>query len=399
MKIGFLHPDLGIGGAERLVCDCALALKDEGHDVTIVTAHHEPTHCFPETVDGRIPVKVYGDWMPRHILRRLYAFFAYLRMIYCAIVMCIFHKYDLIIVDQVSIPVPLLKWKFKKVIFYCHFPDKLLCTNRSFIKRIYRAPLDWLEEKTTGAANVILVNSEFTLQTFKKHFPSITKEPKVLYPTFFIDTEAVQTADTSVLDAELLEPDTPILLSINRFERKKNIMLALEAFNSVADTYPRAKLVLAGGYDVRVHENVEVHAELVEKTKEYDLEDRVFFYKSFSNEAKNALLKTAHILIYTPDNEHFGIVPLEAMASGVPVLAANTGGPLETVHPMKTGLLSDTDVETFSRSLDTLMSMFSNENIYKEFAFSCVERVQNLFSFESFQERLATEVDELYSLE
>jgi alpha-1,3/alpha-1,6-mannosyltransferase len=44
-------------------------------------------------------------------------------------------------------------------------------------------------------------------------------------------------------------------------------------------------------------------------------------------------------LIYTPTNEHFGIVPLEAMLAGVPVLATNTGGPLETIYDGRTGWL------------------------------------------------------------
>ena len=35
MKIAFLHPDLGIGGAERLVVDAAVALKQEGHEITM----------------------------------------------------------------------------------------------------------------------------------------------------------------------------------------------------------------------------------------------------------------------------------------------------------------------------------------------------------------------------
>ena len=52
MKIVFLHPDLGIGGAERLVCDAALALKEKGHKVSFCTTYHNPDHCFPETRDG-----------------------------------------------------------------------------------------------------------------------------------------------------------------------------------------------------------------------------------------------------------------------------------------------------------------------------------------------------------
>jgi len=54
---------------------------------------------------------------------------------------------------------------------------------------------------------------------------------------------------------------------------------------------------------------------------------------------KGRLLHSASILIYTPTNEHFGIVPLEAMLAGVPVLATNTGGPLETIYDGRTGWL------------------------------------------------------------
>ena len=60
-----------------------------------------------------------------------------------------------------------------------------------------------------------------------------------------------------------------MLLSINRFERKKNIGLAIEAFaklhqsNAVsAGTLEQTQLVIAGGYDERVHENKEHYQEL-----------------------------------------------------------------------------------------------------------------------------------------
>lgn len=36
LRIAFLHPDLGIGGAERLIVDAAVALKQRGHDVTML---------------------------------------------------------------------------------------------------------------------------------------------------------------------------------------------------------------------------------------------------------------------------------------------------------------------------------------------------------------------------
>lgn len=53
--IVFLHPDLGIGGAERLVVDAAVGLQNRGHKVVIFTSHCDPTHCFDEARDGMFP--------------------------------------------------------------------------------------------------------------------------------------------------------------------------------------------------------------------------------------------------------------------------------------------------------------------------------------------------------
>jgi alpha-1,3/alpha-1,6-mannosyltransferase len=49
----FFHPDLGIGGAERLVIDAAVGLQSRGHKVTIFTSHCDPQHCFDEARDGK----------------------------------------------------------------------------------------------------------------------------------------------------------------------------------------------------------------------------------------------------------------------------------------------------------------------------------------------------------
>jgi len=164
VRVVFLHPDLGIGGAERAVIDAALALKSSSHSVEFVTAHHDPDHCFPETRDGTVKVTAVGDWLPRSVLGRFYALCAYLRMIYAAIYLVFFSriKYDVVFCDQISACIPVLRVGRAKVLFYCHFPDMLLTQRRSFLKRLYRAPIDRLEELTTGMAHVVLVNSKFT---------------------------------------------------------------------------------------------------------------------------------------------------------------------------------------------------------------------------------------------
>ena len=152
VRVAFVHPDLGIGGAERLVVDAGLALKSRGHDVHYFTAHHNRSHCFEETRNGLLEVTPIGDWLPRNCLGYFSAFWAYVRMTYVCIYLVFFSNLrpDVVFCDQVSVGIPILKLGKARIVFYCHFPDLLLTQRKSILKKIYRAPLDWLEEVTTG---------------------------------------------------------------------------------------------------------------------------------------------------------------------------------------------------------------------------------------------------------
>lgn len=67
---------------------------------------------------------------------------------------------------------------------------------------------------------------------------------------------------------------------------------------------------------------------------------QVLFLLNFTTSQRTALLLSSSTLalLYTPANEHFGIVPVEAMACGIPVLACNSGGPTESVLDPDFGL-------------------------------------------------------------
>ena len=152
VRVAFIHPDLGIGGAERLVVDAGLALKSHGHEVHYFTSHHDKSHCFEETRNGSLSVTCVGDWLPRHCFGYFYAFWAYIRMIYVSFYLIFFSSWrmDVIFCDQVSACIPVLKLSKSRVVFYCHFPDMLLTQRNGFFKKMYRALLDSLEEVTTG---------------------------------------------------------------------------------------------------------------------------------------------------------------------------------------------------------------------------------------------------------
>ena len=96
---------------------------------------------------------------------------------------------------------------------------------------------------------------------------------------------------------------------------------------------------MAGGWDPRVVENVEHEQELRKEAKDCGIESNVAFLKSISNDARLLLLEKTEALLYTPENEHFGIVPVEAMYMKCIVLACNSGGPKESLKDGVTGFL------------------------------------------------------------
>lgn len=69
----------------------------------------------------------------------------------------IFHFVLLFLPPQVSVCIPVLRLSRhrKKVLFYCHFPDQLLTQRTSAMKKLYRAPIDFVEERTTGMADMV----------------------------------------------------------------------------------------------------------------------------------------------------------------------------------------------------------------------------------------------------
>ncbi|TQD80319.1 hypothetical protein C1H46_034117 [Malus baccata] len=125
LNVAIIHPDLGIG-------------------------------IFPVTT-------VYGAFLPRHIFYRLHALCAYIWCLFVALCMLfLWPLFDVILADQVSVVIPLLKLKKATKVF---------------------APISC--ELLSGMADKILVNSKLTASMFAKKFKHLDARgigPAVLYP-------------------------------------------------------------------------------------------------------------------------------------------------------------------------------------------------------------------------
>lgn len=170
---------------------------------------------------------------------------------------------------------------------------------------------------------------------------------------------------------------------------------------------------MTGGYDSRLIENVECLKELQQLAGSLSLKSEtiqgqadlaridtdvsVVFLPSVPDAVKQTLLDTTTLLLYTPRNEHFGIVPLEAMLNEVPVLAANEGGPLETVVEGETGWLRDVaKTEDWTAVMDKVVTMKrSDPQSLAAMGKSGKARVQDKFSKKEMAIRLDDALDRL----
>lgn len=122
-------------------------------------------------------------------------------------------------------------------------------------------------------------------------------------------------------------------LSVNRLYYHKRVKMQIEAFSKL----PNEKLVIVGCYEDAVH--FKDYAKDVMKLKEKT--DNVEILSWVSAKELLALYAKCKGFVATAMDEDFGITPVEAMASGKPVVASNEGGYKETVVDGKTGILID----------------------------------------------------------
>jgi alpha-1,3/alpha-1,6-mannosyltransferase len=152
---------------------------------------------------GTLDVKVLGNTVfPTHVFGRFAILCAILRQLHLSLIL-LFSKHrpphDILIIDQLSTSIPLLRTQYP-ILFYCHFPDKLLARGReSVLKRIYRRPFDWIEEVTTDLADAIVVNSLYTKGVFKEAFPGIEQSPDVIYPCVDVNPQLERAPEGNAL--------------------------------------------------------------------------------------------------------------------------------------------------------------------------------------------------------
>ena len=134
--------------------------------------------------------------------------------------------------------------------------------------------------------------------------------------------------------AEPRAPDLHRVVIVTRLVERKGVGNVIEALAEVPDT----ELVVAGGAERRALEDDPEARRLRRLARKHAVGDRVHLLGAIDRRSVPRLLRSADVVACVPWYEPFGIVPLEAAACGVPVVASAVGGLIDTVVDGVTGV-------------------------------------------------------------
>ena len=263
--------------------------------------------------------------------------------------------------------------KHKPNIYYCHSPVRVFFDlyeifkkRQSFAKRLFFVLWAYLHrsilKKYARHIEKFLCNSENTKKRIKKYYG---RDAHILYP--YVDCSKYR-----------YKKNGDFWLSVNRLYPEKRVEMQIEVFRRL----PNERLIIIGGYARGDHaekylnkitylpNNIEIKGQIGEK----ELIELYANCKAF---------------ITTALDEDFGITPLEAMASGKPVVAVNQGGYKETVIDGKTGKLVKADVDEL---IGAVKEIRKNPKKYRK---DCEKQAEK-FDLAIFTKKLKEEINKQY---
>lgn len=329
MKVTLLIGSLTGGGAERVVCNLANYLADQGHEITVLTVSDKQTY---EIKDNVRHVVLYGESkskLPHMIINviRLYRMNHYFRK--------------------------------ENVDIYITFLPKLtkfILAQRRFIK----CPIILAERADPGT---FCNRSEKNRKMFKKYYPHAdgyifqTKDARDYYEAQGIDVKS-SVVIPNAINPEFIKPQykgerRKAIVGAGRLTKQKNFSLLIRAFSEVSKQYPE--------YNLEIYGEGPLKGDLINEAQALGIAEKVKFQGYVKNLGDR--IQDATLFVLSSDFEGMPNALMEAMALGLPVISTDcpAGGSKFLIEEKKNGLLVPINDE--KKLTEAMMEILSDKKL------------------------------------
>lgn len=163
-----------------------------------------------------------------------------------------------------------------------------------------------------------------------------------------IELEPYRRADGEIIRAERGWNEDRVMISVGRLAAEKNWKTLLKAGEIVLGEHPNLRIVLIGDGPERDH--------LEEYVDELGIRERVEFIGKVPFDEVPGYLKAADFFGFSSLSETQGLVSLEALAAGLPVVAINATGTRDVVEDGVVGLLTENSSDALAEAIHRLLS-------------------------------------------
>ncbi len=233
--------------------------------------------------------------------------------------------------------------------------------------------IDDAERSLINEATHLIVCSRFMANEVQAFFHASPSRIDVVPNGVNIDSLSNHRTDDDLeaFRANYAEPDDLIVFTVTRLVHEKGVHRLLEAAPRIFAACPQARIIVAGkGPEAK---------NLMSQVEQSGVSDRVNFVGFVSDEERNSFYKIATCAVFPSLYEPFGIVALEAMGLGCPVIVSDVGGLSEIIKHGENGLTIYPD--NAESAAWGILHILQNPALAQEFAREAHDYVEEIFNW------------------
>jgi len=348
LKIAVFHPRFDkVGGAELFIVKIAAELRRLGHQVDVFGVRVNPIFKEVKQLGNFSSGNIFYNATIGFLVVHLLGFY-FLRILKK-------EKYD--IINPHHYPTPFISVLLKKlgftrakIVWMCHGLNELYYKDRSHWgisefggKLIYNllSFFRWIDGWSIKNVDTVVSNSRNTQAQVKETYQ---RDSYIVNPAVDLNI-----FNPSVVDAHSYITSRKCLLAVGRLRTRKNFDFLIRVLKEIIDISPDVVLRIVGEGPEK--EN------LIQLICNLDLREYIELLPTVGQEDLAKIYKACDLFVHPVEKyESWGMVILEAMAMGKPVVAINSAGPKEIIIDGQTGYLANFSPDQFTEKIVDLLN-------------------------------------------